>query len=78
MLSRFHFSEDLCIVGMKLYVWHDSLIDYTAGVMFALANSVEEAREMIKLECSYVPEWELNAEPRVYDYPCGFLCWGGG
>ena len=33
---------------MKLYVWHDVLTDYTSGVMFALAESPEHARETIR------------------------------
>jgi len=35
---------------MKLYVWEYVLTDYTDGIMFALANSVEEARELIRKE----------------------------
>ena len=32
---------------LKLFVWHDVLTDYTSGVMFALAPTVEEARIQI-------------------------------
>jgi len=70
---------------MKLYVWEYVLTDYTDGIMFALANSVEEARELIRKEdpvaaghresSSYQPE--LLEEPDVYDSPVGFTMWGG-
>lgn len=32
---------------MKLYIWNDVLCDYTCGVLFALAENVDEARELI-------------------------------
>ena len=32
---------------MNLYVWEDVLTDYTSGVMFALAHSADEARDVI-------------------------------
>lgn len=32
---------------MNLYVWHGVLTDYTDGVMFALAESEEQARQLI-------------------------------
>ena len=34
----------------KLYLWTDVLADYTPGVMFALADSADEARELIVAE----------------------------
>ena len=71
---------------MKLYVWESVLCDYTCGVVFALANSVEEAREQVFKE--YVdPEdpWEhrslenaMRDEPKVYSAPMCFRLWGGG
>ena len=65
---------------MKLYVWHDSLTDYTSGVMFALANSVDEAREAIIAEAgqSKTIVRELSVEPTVYEGTAGFAVWGGG
>ena len=63
---------------MKLYVWEDVLQDYTSGVMFALANSVEEARALVLAHTSYVPESDLAQEPKVYDAPVGFAVCGGG
>lgn len=43
---------------MKLFVWEDVLKDYTSGVMFALANTVDEARDAI------CPRW-TEAEERI-------------
>ena len=62
---------------LKLYVWEDVLTDYTPGIMFALAESPEEARELIREKCDYVGE-ELEQEPECYETPVGFAVWGGG
>jgi hypothetical protein len=66
---------------LKLYVWEDVLCDYTCGVMFALAESVEQAREVIRAEAGY-PSVSVNdglkQEPKVCDTPVGFIQWGGG
>jgi len=66
---------------VKLFVWQDVLTDYTSGIMFALANSVEEAREVIcpgwaeqqrRREAgdeSYlsIVQFDLGGAPDVYD-----------
>jgi hypothetical protein len=62
---------------LKLYVWHNVLCDYTCGVMFAMAYSVEQARELIVESGINVIDGELNQEPTVYDAPAGFAVWGG-
>jgi hypothetical protein len=64
--------------NLKLFVWHEALTDYTPGVMFALASSVDEARRMLLSECSYLPDYDLEKEPAVYETPVGFAVWGGG
>ena len=64
--------------GLKLYVWHKSLIDWTAGVMFALAASEDEAKALILKDCSYIPDNEWERDVTVYDKPAGFAVWGGG
>ena len=71
---------------MKLYVWEEVLCDWTDGIIFALANNVDEARELVMDK--YVDQddnWEENTlrfsmqdEPKVYDSPAGFRLWGGG
>lgn len=64
---------------MKLFVWEDVLIDYTGGVMFALADSVEEARAAILKENDFSTVREdLQQEPKVYETVVGFAVWGGG
>jgi len=64
---------------MKLYVWENVLVDYTDGIMFALANSAEEARAVILEECSLQSVvTDLKSEPRAVDKPEGFIIWGGG
>lgn len=63
---------------LKLYVWEDVLTDYTSGVMFALATSVDEARNLILKKWDYVPRDDLAREPRCIEAPEGFAVWGGG
>lgn len=64
--------------SMKLFVWDSVLCDWTDGIMFALAHSVEEAREMLKKD-SYNSE-DLQQEPIVYDLstPVYRVLFGGG
>lgn len=65
---------------LKLYVWENSLIDYTAGVMFALAEDLESAKRLIiakEGELDSVMR-DLSKEPRVITEPEGFAVWGGG
>ena len=67
---------------MKLYVWEDVLQDLTSGIMFAVAESVEEAMAAILRECDYVPASDLQSEPAVYDLTntksLAWVVWGGG
>ena len=64
---------------LRLFVWEDVLCDYTCGVMFALAENVEQARKKIlEHEDIYSNPPELLDEPKVYDEPVGFAVWGGG
>jgi hypothetical protein len=62
---------------LRLYVWEGVLTDYTSGVMFALAHSVEEARDLIRAMGSGAT-LDLAQEPRVVEAPEGFAVWGGG
>ncbi len=71
--------------NLKLFVWEDVLEDYTSGVMFALAENVEEARKVIMDKCekedSYTSKTlqvDLASEPKVIDNSEGFYVWGGG
>ena len=67
---------------LRLYVWEDVLTGYTSGVMFALAESVEAARNMIIEAYSEQGgdelKKDLECEPDVYEKPFGFALWGGG
>ena len=62
---------------LRLYVWEGVLTDYTSGIAFALARSVEQARKLLIAEDPSVAG-ELSAEPIVCRSPCAFTCAGGG
>jgi hypothetical protein len=66
--------------GIKLYVWEEVLVDYTDGVMFALATSADEARQIIMEESGGLPsvELDLEQEPKEYTDKVGFFLYGGG
>jgi len=65
---------------MKLFVWEDVLCDYTCGQMIALASTIEEAREILLKKYSYIPEYDLNKQPKEYDLstPVAYAVFGGG
>lgn len=60
---------------LKLYVWEDVLSDYKAGVMFAFAKNVWEARECIEAKMGYIHEDLLN-DPREIEEKEGFYIFG--
>lgn len=70
----------------KLYLWREALCDHTCGVMFAIAKSKEEAKEIVKKafldEHTYpLPKYYLvDEEPEVIplNQPFGFTRYGGG
>jgi hypothetical protein len=66
---------------LKLYVWEGILCDYTCGIAFALAESVEEARKLV-IESEYEVnrthvEEDIKGEPKIFDTPKGYVLWGG-
>jgi hypothetical protein len=63
---------------IRLYVWEDVLTDYTSGVMFAMAESVDEARRLVRESGLPAYNTEVDEEPDVYDSPVGFHLYGGG
>ena len=64
--------------NLKLYVWEGVLVDYTSGIMFALATSVGEARKLILNESdTFTVKRDLKKEPAVYTTKVGFYLWGG-
>lgn len=65
--------------NLKLYVWEDVLTDYTSGIAFALAESIEQAREVIREKgLSEFRMNELDGDPLVVEQPEGFYFYGGG
>lgn len=64
--------------NLKLYVWENVLTDYTDGVMFALATSPEQARELLLKNCSYIPDCDLNKEPKIVTEPFALAVYGSG
>ena len=70
---------------LKLFIWEDVLADYTSGIAFALAETTEEAREIIfakaMTEDGYISSTlksDLASKPKVVDNKEGFYIWGGG
>ena len=73
---------------MKLYVWEEVLNDWTEGIAFALAGSLEEAKKLIADSYNKnfgwtgddykIPSFLNDQEPKVYDTPIGYTIWGGG
>ncbi len=72
-------------MNLKLFVWEDVLSDYTDGIMFALAESADEARTIIveKAKADGYDrhlgeiEIELKVEPKSYNNKVGFFVFGG-
>jgi len=72
--------------NLKLFVWEDVLADYTPGIAFAIAETKEEAIELIiqkhQLDSTYFPSdfyKELREyEPDIYECKAGFYLYGGG
>lgn len=67
---------------MKLYIWKEVFSDWTDGIAFAMANSKEEAIELIVKNVwwneSTTHAYLDNKEPEIYETPYGFAIWGGG
>lgn len=51
---------------LKLYVWEGVLTDYSEGLVFALAESAKEAREMVRKSHGDGVVKELDKKPDVY------------
>ena len=65
---------------MKLFVWEEVLISYIdSGIMFAVANNADEAREILLAKDRYLPDHDLSKEPTVLDLTkqSAFIVWGG-
>lgn len=77
---------------LKLFVWEDVLTDWTSGLICILAESLEQAMELLKKK-NHTAWWVLNGEPENRDFkgiykliknpkivkkPEAFVVWGGG
>jgi len=65
---------------LKLFVWEEVLTDYSHGIMFALAENVDQARKILiekESEPTEFIEQELQDEPKIIESPEGFILWGG-
>lgn len=75
---------------MKLYVWTGVLCDYTCGMAFAIAESVEDAIQVIATKGlneghikdpmgEYEIEQLRSEQPMVYELSekIGYYIWGG-
>jgi hypothetical protein len=68
---------------LKLYVWKDVLWQWTSGIIFALAESEEQARQVVLNADEgdgYYDQilFAINeTSPNVYDVPIGFYLPGG-
>jgi len=60
---------------LKLFVWEDVLTDYTPGIAFALAETEQEAREILlkKEECLGTYHSFNAKKPKVYDNKMGIV-----
>ena len=75
----------LAMGNLKLYVWEGVLTDYTSGIAFAIAETVEQARQVIydksEKQDGYVSSTliaDIAGEPIVCENTEGFYVWGGG
>lgn len=62
---------------LKLYVWPEFCPDYTMGLAFAIAETVQEAKSMVESKMGFFPsDWG-----RVEEHPISkiaFAVYGGG
>jgi hypothetical protein len=69
--------------NLKLFVWEDVLENYTSGIMFALAESIDDAKDTIIKQYPLMGERslrmvkeDLEKEPEVYEDKIGFVHFG--
>lgn len=62
---------------LKLYVWKNVLTFDTHGLMFALAENIEQARELcLEQNNSAKAQRDILTEPKTYSSPSGFTLEG--
>lgn len=60
---------------LKLYVWEDVLHNYTSGIMFAFAENIDHAIELISVKMNDCHD-DLKIRPREITEPEGFYVYG--
>ena len=73
-------------MGMKLYIWHDVLCDYTCGMIVAMTENVEQARAVVLRQAKKRgEEWRyqyladgIAGRPKVFRSPGAAWVSGGG
>jgi len=65
---------------LKLFVWEDVLSDFTSGIAFAIAETEQEAREiLLNKESCLASDASFNGhKPKVYNDKMCYTLWGGG
>ena len=62
---------------MKLYVWIEFAPDYSYGLAFAIANTIQQAQQLVIEQVGYCPpDWGLCQEFELDDARA-FACTGG-
>jgi hypothetical protein len=61
---------------MKLFIW-PTLGQSTAGVIFALARNIEQAKRMVRAKDATITYRNLELQPQIINAPAAFVVWGG-
>lgn len=66
---------------LKLFVWTGVLANYSDGIMFAMAHTLEEAQEVLERERDRMGYGDIREiyekSPEIVNSPKGFIIWGG-
>lgn len=63
---------------LKLYIWTDFSPDYTGGLAIAIAESEQDAQEMIESKRGWKVEERGNLEVRQLSHLTKFACYVNG
>jgi len=61
---------------MKLFIW-PTLGQSTAGVIFALATNITEAKQLVRAKDATITDRNLELQPQIITNPAAFVVWGG-
>ena len=65
-------------IVMRLFVWPEFAPDYTNGLAFAIAETIQQAQEMIAEQKGYFPSDWGPCEEHSLGSPFAKYCNGGG